>query len=144
MVSVFCGQLMGTAAGNRLYAQGGWVRSGSASVGFVCAALVICIFRGPHETGWVGWGGGYKMRKPRILHQPHKDEEKGGVEEKSPQLFTSDQTRKDSCRNEQHVVLDEKSSEPSVSGNASEKTLATMEDASSPGNPTKMTGNNAA
>ena len=139
MVSVFCGQLMGTAAGNHLYAQGGWVRSGSASVGFVCAALVICILRGPHETGWVGWGGGYKMRKLKILQQPHKDEEKGDVEEKSPQPFTSDQTRKDNSCNEQHMVLDEKSSEHSVGGNASEKTLTTLEDASSPGNPTKGT-----
>ena len=42
MVSVFCGQLMGTAAGNHMYAQGGWIRSGSASVGFIGAALVVC------------------------------------------------------------------------------------------------------
>ncbi|KAF2083211.1 MFS general substrate transporter, partial [Saccharata proteae CBS 121410] len=29
MVATFCGQLMGTAAGNHIYDQGGWVRSGS-------------------------------------------------------------------------------------------------------------------
>lgn len=63
MVSVFCGQLTGTAAGNRLYDQGGWVRSGSASIGFVCLALVICAVRGPHEPGWIGWKGGWNMRK---------------------------------------------------------------------------------
>lgn len=63
MVSAFCGQLMGTAAGNRFYEQGGWVRSGSASVGFVCAALLLCALRGPRETGWVGWKGGWDMRK---------------------------------------------------------------------------------
>lgn len=31
MVSAFCGQLTGTAVGNRLYAAGGWTWSGSAS-----------------------------------------------------------------------------------------------------------------
>ncbi|KAI8286180.1 hypothetical protein K4K56_008950 [Colletotrichum sp. SAR 10_98] len=31
MVSVFCGQLTGTAVGNRLYAQGGWRYSGGAT-----------------------------------------------------------------------------------------------------------------
>ena len=42
MVSVFCGQLTGTAVGNNLYAQGGWITSGSASVGFIGAALCVC------------------------------------------------------------------------------------------------------
>ncbi|OCK77050.1 MFS general substrate transporter [Lepidopterella palustris CBS 459.81] len=63
MVLTFCGQLMGTAAGNRIYAEGGWIRSGSASVGFIGAALVFCVVRGPWETGWVGWTGGWSMRK---------------------------------------------------------------------------------
>ncbi|KAL1967193.1 hypothetical protein VTN77DRAFT_3484 [Rasamsonia byssochlamydoides] len=65
MVSVFCGQLMGTAAGNNLYARGGWVRSGSASVGFIGAAIVLCLLRGPHEKGWIGWHGGFDIRGRR-------------------------------------------------------------------------------
>jgi predicted MFS family arabinose efflux permease len=63
MVSVFCGQLMGTAVGNNLYAQGGWIRSGSASVGFIGAALVVCFARGPWEEQWLGWRGGWGMRR---------------------------------------------------------------------------------
>lgn len=63
MVSVFCGQLMGTAAGNNLYARGGWIRSGSASVGFVGAALCISFARGPWEKGWVGWHGGWGLKR---------------------------------------------------------------------------------
>lgn len=73
MVSVFCGQLMGTAVGNRLYAQGGWIASGSASVGFAAAALCVCFSRGPWEKGWVGWGGGWSLRR-RDLGGQKKEE----------------------------------------------------------------------
>ncbi|KAM3073143.1 hypothetical protein ACMFMG_008858 [Clarireedia jacksonii] len=58
MVLVFCGQLTGTAAGNRVYALGGWERSGEMSIGFVGAGLLLCFWRGPWEQGWWGWGGG--------------------------------------------------------------------------------------
>ncbi|MCJ1312348.1 hypothetical protein MMC25_006022 [Agyrium rufum] len=74
MVSVFCGQLMGTAVGNRLYAQGGWVSSGSASVGFVGAALFFCIVRGPWEEGWIGWSGGWGIRKRDLPKADEKDD----------------------------------------------------------------------
>lgn len=66
MVCVFCGQLMGTAVGNNLFARGGWVSSGSASVGFIGAALVVVVLRGPWEKGWVGWGGGWGIRRAKV------------------------------------------------------------------------------
>ncbi|KAF2473406.1 MFS general substrate transporter [Lindgomyces ingoldianus] len=63
MVFTFCGQLMGTAAGSHIYARGGWIASGSASVGFIgCAVLTMCV-RGPWEKKWVGWRGGWSMIK---------------------------------------------------------------------------------
>lgn len=63
MVSVFCGQLMGTAVGNKLYAKGGWIASGSSSVGFVGLALLCCFARGPWESSWIGWSGGWGIRR---------------------------------------------------------------------------------
>jgi predicted MFS family arabinose efflux permease len=63
MVSTFCGQLTGTAVGNKLYARGGWVASGSASVGFIGVALLVCFSRAPWEKGWVGWKGGWSIRR---------------------------------------------------------------------------------
>ena len=47
MVSIFAGQLIGTAAGNSLYARGGWLRSGSANSGFIGIAILSCFARGP-------------------------------------------------------------------------------------------------
>ncbi|TKA76598.1 hypothetical protein B0A49_03325 [Cryomyces minteri] len=63
MVATFCGQLVGTAAGNHLYARGGWIASGSYSVGSIGCALVVCAARGPWEPGWIGWGGGWNIKK---------------------------------------------------------------------------------
>ena len=63
MVATFCGQLIGTAAGNHLYARGGWVASGSYSVASIGVALIFCVIRGPWEEGWIGWGGGWSIRK---------------------------------------------------------------------------------
>lgn len=63
MVSVFSGQLMGTAVGNKLYARGGWIASGSCSVGFIGMGLLICFARSPWNTGWVGWKGGWGVRR---------------------------------------------------------------------------------
>lgn len=42
---------MGTAVGNKLYARGGWVASGSCSVGFVGVALLVCFARAPWNPG---------------------------------------------------------------------------------------------
>ncbi|KAL6719004.1 hypothetical protein ACLMJK_003239 [Lecanora helva] len=63
MVSTFGGQLVGTSVGNKLYAGGGWIRSGSASVGFIALALVFCFAKGPGEKGWVGWSGSWGLRR---------------------------------------------------------------------------------
>ena len=63
MVMVFLGQTAGTLIGNRLYAAGGWHVSGSASVGFICLALLFSVVRGPRETGWIGWSGGWRIWK---------------------------------------------------------------------------------
>ena len=54
---------MGTAVGNKLYARGGWVASGSTSVAFIGVALLCCFARGPWEPGWLGWGGGWSIRR---------------------------------------------------------------------------------
>ena len=76
MVSVFIGQIVGTSVGNTLYAQGGWHKSGSASVGFIGAALCICIAKGPWEKGWVGWSGGWGIRR-RDLGPKEKEQQEG-------------------------------------------------------------------
>ncbi|KAF2731789.1 MFS general substrate transporter [Polyplosphaeria fusca] len=119
MVSTFCGQLIGTAAGNHIYAAGGWIASGSASVGFIGLAMLTMIARGPWETWWLGWRGGWSMIKKdkfsadgKTAESAHhvrdeagvKDEEEGDVEKgleevaaalrhESPPLHEKDENR---------------------------------------------------
>lgn len=62
-MSTFAGQLTGTSVGNHSYAVGGWALSGEASIGFLAAALVVTMIKGPWETHWVGWRGGFGIRK---------------------------------------------------------------------------------
>ena len=63
MVFTFCGQLMGTSVGAHLFTKGGWIASGSFSVGAIGMALIITFLRGPWEEGWIGWRGGWNVSK---------------------------------------------------------------------------------
>ncbi|KAK4547672.1 hypothetical protein LTR36_000629 [Oleoguttula mirabilis] len=63
MVSTFCGQLVGTSVGSHLFSKGGWIASGSYSMGSIGVALLLTLVRGPWEDGWVGWHGGWSIKK---------------------------------------------------------------------------------
>ena len=140
MVSVFCGQLMGTAAGNHLYAQGGWIRSGSASVGFISSALLICFLRGPHEKGWVGWRGGYNMRKKQAISDAGKDMGKDVDKEVAPRPFATGAPEKDRNQHDQYPGANSgKPGRRSGSHSPSEKTLSPDEDGTASGEPTMIT-----
>jgi predicted MFS family arabinose efflux permease len=51
MVFTFAGQLVGTFVGSQLYDRGGWIASGSFSMGSIGMALLITMARGPWEEG---------------------------------------------------------------------------------------------
>lgn len=50
--------------------------SGSYSVGSIGAALICCFARGPWETRWLGWRGGWDPRKRSATSVDGKTEEK--------------------------------------------------------------------
>ncbi|EXJ75474.1 uncharacterized protein A1O5_02170 [Cladophialophora psammophila CBS 110553] len=105
MVSVFVGQLIGTAVGNSLYADGGWISSGSASVGFISAALLVCFLRGPHEHGWIGWRGGYNMRK-EIPKNPEKSaNDTEAIQVQEPPKPSSEENAKEAGQAEKEVEV---------------------------------------
>ncbi|KAL8990033.1 MAG: hypothetical protein Q9169_008224, partial [Polycauliona sp. 2 TL-2023] len=79
MICTFCGQLTGTAVGNHNFATGGWISSGSTSVGFLAAALLVCAVRGPREERWVGWKGGWRIRNEGDVVRKGDEEKVGRV-----------------------------------------------------------------
>jgi predicted MFS family arabinose efflux permease len=66
MLCTFTGQLTGTSAGAKLYERGGWIASGSLSVGLIGLTFLICALRGPYEQGWIGWHDGWDVRKVNL------------------------------------------------------------------------------
>ncbi|KAM7197571.1 putative transporter [Rhypophila sp. PSN 637] len=58
----FLGQLMGSAVGNALYANGGWIKVGIFHAALTGATLVVVCLKGPKESGWFGWTGGAPLR----------------------------------------------------------------------------------
>ncbi len=69
MVFSFCGQLFGTATGNALYANGGWTCSGILNIVETTVGILIIVLRGPHEKGWIGWGGGWNLKYKGVVEK---------------------------------------------------------------------------
>lgn len=96
MVATFCGQLVGTSVGAHLYARGGWIASGSYSMGSVGIALMLTLVRGPWEDRWVGWRGGWSIHKKSKESSDGKSEEAKGqlhrlnTNEKNARMTASD------------------------------------------------------
>lgn len=71
-------------------------------MGFISAALLVMLARGPWEEGWVGWKGGWSLRKKDqgsadgktvekgnlVRHQ--RDEEEGPVEKVLEEVAAED------------------------------------------------------
>ena len=88
--------------------------SGSASVGFIGTALVICFVRGPWEKGWVGWGGGWGIRRRDLGPKGDgNDVEEGKESEVSADLGEINvQSGRDHDRSVAEKVVDELAAEP--------------------------------
>ena len=69
MLSVFAGQIIGTAVGNAVYAREGWYGSNGVSAGFLGLTIVIWFLRGPKETRWIGWKGGWNFQREDLDSQ---------------------------------------------------------------------------
>ncbi|KAF7341531.1 MFS superfamily [Mycena venus] len=67
VLSVFLGQVMGTAVGSQIYLQHGWRACAALSVALSGAQLVVLFVRGPHceRYTWVGWEGGRRAFRRR-------------------------------------------------------------------------------
>lgn len=129
MVFTFCGQLVGTSVGSNLYDRGGWIASGSYSVGSIGAALIVCFLRGPWEQRWVGWRGGWSIRKKAANTSDGKTtEERNPLRRLDTAERLEDQARKEQAERdlERGRVEDEKSSHAQDSGRCDQDAVNSM------------------
>ncbi|EPS41358.1 hypothetical protein H072_4752 [Dactylellina haptotyla CBS 200.50] len=116
MLSVFIGQVLGTGIGAKTYAIGGWIASGSASVGITVLGLLVALGRGPHSAAWFGWDGGssFKLRS-RTGDEGRRAEEKSGPEVDRDSNITSGTQDEDSRSvQDQDTILPVKSGAKSL------------------------------
>jgi hypothetical protein len=101
MLMSFAGQLSGTAAGNKIYEQAGWRGNGSFGVGLIGFIFVLSFMRGPWEPGWIGWSGGFSIKRRNgmgnaedVRAAREKEEAEGAVqvsdEREEPQIVQAD------------------------------------------------------
>ncbi|KAJ7127480.1 major facilitator superfamily domain-containing protein [Mycena filopes] len=65
VLSLFVGQLMGTAAGTQIFTAYSWRASAALNIGFYVWILAVIMLRGPHcaRFTWFGFEGGWEHRK---------------------------------------------------------------------------------
>ncbi|KAJ6471752.1 major facilitator superfamily domain-containing protein [Mycena vitilis] len=68
VLSLFIGQLMGTAAGTQVFTTYGWRPAAALNLGFYGWILGVIMLRGPHcaRFTWFGFEGGWEARKSVI------------------------------------------------------------------------------
>ncbi|KAH9850127.1 major facilitator superfamily domain-containing protein [Lenzites betulinus] len=77
LLSLFIGQVMGTAVGSKVYTDHGWRPDAALNLGWMGFALLVLLARGPHcrRYTWFGWEGGMELRKSRVAARKQAEED---------------------------------------------------------------------
>ncbi|KXN85064.1 Putative uncharacterized transporter YgaY [Leucoagaricus sp. SymC.cos] len=93
IISIFVGQVMGTAVGTHVFVDFGWRAGAALSLGWTGFQLVVLLLRGPHckRYTWFGYEGGFEARRKKVSspeQQPANSEpssESNTLPENSPE-----------------------------------------------------------
>ncbi|RPD56725.1 MFS general substrate transporter [Lentinus tigrinus ALCF2SS1-7] len=90
ILSLFIGQVMGTAVGSKVFTEHGWRPDASLNLAWTGFTLFILLLRGPHvpRYTWLGWQGGFELRKSKVLERQQREREAAEESEKT-QVKTS-------------------------------------------------------
>ncbi|KAJ7914289.1 major facilitator superfamily domain-containing protein [Mycena leptocephala] len=116
VLSLFIGQLMGTAAGTQVFTTYGWRPAAALNLGFYAWILGVIMLRGPHcaRFTWFGFEGGWEARKSVVEARVKaaeggadgKDMESGGTT--TPQVEPGKEKTPPSIEALERAVQDEK------------------------------------
>ena len=65
---IFIGQVMGTSVGTKVFLEHGWRAGAALSLAWCGFCVFAMLIRGPNvrRYTWVGWEGGWEVRKDRV------------------------------------------------------------------------------
>ncbi|KAK5085190.1 hypothetical protein LTR05_004469 [Lithohypha guttulata] len=87
---LYLGMLMGTKAGNEVYARhGGWLASGGLSIGVMAFSFVVILAKGPYEKGWFGWSGGWRKQTTNTVKDTESADQNSIEQEKKQEARSS-------------------------------------------------------
>ncbi|TBU43678.1 major facilitator superfamily domain-containing protein [Dichomitus squalens] len=77
ILSLFIGQVMGTAVGSKVFTEHGWRPDASLNLAWTGFTFFILFLRGPHcpRYTWFGWQGGFELRKSHVLARQQAERE---------------------------------------------------------------------
>lgn len=80
ILSLFIGQVMGTAVGTKVFIEHGWRASAALSLGWTGWQMIILLLRGPHcqRYTWFGYQGGTEWRKDVVMEGARQVAEEEG------------------------------------------------------------------
>jgi len=82
IISIFIGQVVGTAVGTSLFIQFGWRAAAGFSLGLFVFQIGILLLRGPHcsRYTWFGYEGGTEARKTVVDEMKRRKAEEEAME----------------------------------------------------------------
>ncbi|KAK1219523.1 hypothetical protein PQX77_017758 [Marasmius sp. AFHP31] len=78
ILGLFCGQVMGSSVGTKLYLEHGWRAGAGVQVAWAGFAIIVLLMRGPHcrRYTWLGYEGGGEFRKSVVDARRKEEAEK--------------------------------------------------------------------
>lgn len=101
ILSIFIGQIMGTAVGTKVFVADGWREAAALSLGWTGLQLIVLLLRGPHvgRYTWFGYEGGREWRKKVVME---REKQKAAEAEAENSGSTADE-KKDSGVNAEGI-----------------------------------------
>ncbi|VDC02289.1 unnamed protein product [Peniophora sp. CBMAI 1063] len=117
ILSLFAGQVTGSAVSAQIYTKYGWRAVGAFMFAFSAFQIPVLLMRGPHTRRytWFGHEGGLEFRKSVALarEKEREERERAGAERASG--ADADSTRQETAAAHAHPMVDEKRDDPSTS-----------------------------
>ncbi|KAK1219642.1 hypothetical protein PQX77_017632 [Marasmius sp. AFHP31] len=78
ILGIFCGQVMGSSVGTKLFLEHGWRAGAGIQVAWAGWSLFVLLLRGPHcrRYTWLGYEGGGEFRKSVVDARRKEEEER--------------------------------------------------------------------